>query len=88
MARVHSPGSRRRARFFRARRRNIIEASSLGESHYNGLWISANERPVRGLQFNASYTLSKSTDYNSLSNNVVISAGQLQPRRSRRTLRL
>jgi hypothetical protein len=51
---------------------NIIEASSLGESHYNGLWISANERPVRGLQFNASYTLSKSTDYNSLSNNVVI----------------
>ena len=51
---------------------NIIEASSLGESHYNGLWISANERPVRGLQFNASYTLSKSTDYNSLSNNIVI----------------
>jgi hypothetical protein len=51
---------------------NVIEASSLGESHYNGLWISANERPVRGLQFNASYTLSKSTDYNSLSNNIVI----------------
>jgi hypothetical protein len=46
---------------------NIIEVTSLGESHYNGLWISANQRPLRGLQFNASYTLSKSVDFNSLS---------------------
>jgi len=51
---------------------NITEVGSLGESHYNALWLTANQRPVRGLQFNASYTLSKSTDYNSLSNSVVI----------------
>jgi len=46
---------------------NIVETTSFGRSHYNGLWVSANERPLRGLQFNTSYTLSKSVDYNSLS---------------------
>jgi hypothetical protein len=50
---------------------NITEVTSLGQSHYNGLWVTANQRPLRGLQFNASYTLSKSTDYNSLSNSLV-----------------
>jgi hypothetical protein len=50
---------------------NVTEVTSLGASHYNGLWITANQRPLRGLQFNASYTLSKSTDYNSLSSSVV-----------------
>ena len=45
---------------------------SFGESHYNGLWISANQRLSRGLQFNASYTLSKSTDFNSLSSQGVV----------------
>jgi hypothetical protein len=49
---------------------NIIETTSLGESHYNGMWVSANQRPLRGLQFNASYTLSKSVDFNSLSSGV------------------
>jgi hypothetical protein len=49
---------------------NIIEQTSLGKSHYNGLWVSANHRPARGLQFNGSYTLSKSVDYNSLSSGV------------------
>ncbi len=51
---------------------NINEATSLGESHYNGLWISANQRPFRGLQFNTSYTLAKSVDFNSLSNVIII----------------
>jgi hypothetical protein len=46
---------------------NIIETDSLGWSNYKGLWVSANERPFKGLQFNASYTLSKSQDTNSLS---------------------
>jgi hypothetical protein len=46
---------------------NITEITSLGHSNYKGLWITANQRPLRGLQFNASYTLSKSTDTNSLS---------------------
>jgi hypothetical protein len=49
---------------------NIVEVTSLGESHYNGLWLAANERPLRGLQFNASYTFSKSVDFNSLSSGV------------------
>src|SRR4029079_8342792 len=52
---------------------NIIETDSIGWSHYKGLWLSANERPFKGLQFNASYTLSKSTDTNSLSTaNIVV----------------
>jgi len=46
---------------------NITETDSLGWSNYKGLWLTANERPFNGLQFNASYTLSKSTDTNSLS---------------------
>ena len=51
---------------------NITEIGSLGVSHYKGLWVSANQRPMRGLQFNASYTLSKSTDYNSLNSQGVV----------------
>ena len=50
---------------------NITEVNSLGESNYNALWLTANQRPLRGLQFNASYTLSESTDFNSLSNSLV-----------------
>jgi hypothetical protein len=51
---------------------NIIETDSLGWSHYKGLWLAANERPMKGLQFNASYTLSKSTDTNSLSTATIV----------------
>jgi hypothetical protein len=51
---------------------NITQTSSLGWSNYKGLWVSATERPVHGLQFTASYTLSKSLDTNSLSNNTII----------------
>ena len=50
---------------------NITEVNSLGESNYNALWLTANQRPLRGLQFNASYTLSESIDFNSLSNSLV-----------------
>jgi len=50
---------------------NVTETSSLGWSHYKGLWLSANERPFKGLQFNASYTLAKSTDTNSLSTAII-----------------
>ncbi len=45
---------------------NIIEITSAGNSNYNALWLTANKRFRQGLQFNASYTLSKSIDYNSL----------------------
>jgi hypothetical protein len=51
---------------------NITETDSLGWSNYKGLWLTANERPTRGLQFNASYTLSKSTDTNSLSTGAIV----------------
>ncbi len=51
---------------------NITEVSSQGFSHYKGLWVSANRRLSRSLQFNSSYTLSKSTDTNSLSSQGVI----------------
>src|SRR4030095_16385260 len=50
---------------------NITETVSLGESHYKGLWVSATQRLSRGLQFDAAYTLSKSTDTNSLSENTI-----------------
>jgi outer membrane receptor protein involved in Fe transport len=44
---------------------NITEVQSTGWSHYKGLWVTANHRMQHGLQFAASYTLSKSTDTNS-----------------------
>src|SRR6185503_16985146 len=51
---------------------NITETASLGWSNYKGLWLTANQRPAKGLQFNASYTLSKSTDTNSLSTGAIV----------------
>jgi hypothetical protein len=47
---------------------NITQRESGGNSSYNALWVTANKRFSRGLQFNASYTFSKSIDYNSLTN--------------------
>jgi hypothetical protein len=44
---------------------NITESESVGYSHYKALWVTANHRMTDGLQFAASYTLSKSTDTNS-----------------------
>lgn len=51
---------------------NITMVDSAGNSSYNALWISATKRLSRGLQFNASYTWSKSIDYNSLSSQGVV----------------
>ena len=45
---------------------NINQNDSGANSTYNALWVTANKRLSRGLQFNASYTWSKSIDYNSL----------------------
>jgi carboxypeptidase family protein len=47
---------------------NITQRESGGNSSYNALWLTANKRLARGLQFNTSYTFSKSIDYNSLTN--------------------
>ena len=51
---------------------NITEITSLGRSRYNALWLALNQRFSRGLQFNASYTLSESKDTNSLSSQGVV----------------
>jgi hypothetical protein len=51
---------------------NVTQAESTGNSTYNALWISAVKTWRRGLQINASYTWSKSIDYNSLSSQGVV----------------
>jgi hypothetical protein len=50
---------------------NISENGSGGNSSYNALWVAANKRLSHRLQFNASYTWSKSLDYNSLNSQGV-----------------
>jgi hypothetical protein len=46
---------------------NINQVNSVGNSNYNALWVTANKNMSHGLEFLASYTYSKSLDYNSLS---------------------
>ncbi len=46
---------------------NISEVNSVGNSNYNALWATVNKHFSHGLEFLASYTFSKSLDYNSLS---------------------
>ena len=48
-----------------ARHEHIIERDSGANSSYNALWLTVDKRLAKGLQFNASYTYSKSIDYNS-----------------------
>jgi len=62
---------------------NIIEVGSGANSNYNALWVSANKRLSRGLQFNASYTLSKSIDYNSLNSQGAVIQDSLNLRGDR-----
>jgi hypothetical protein len=50
---------------------NITFREGTGISSYNALWLTASKRLSRGLQFNASYTWSKSIDYNSQSSQGV-----------------
>ncbi|PWU08758.1 MAG: hypothetical protein C5B51_07355 [Terriglobia bacterium] len=50
---------------------NITQWESIGNSEYNGLWVTATKRLSKGLQLNSSYTWSKSMDetsYNSPGN--------------------
>lgn len=46
---------------------NINQINSGGNSNYNALWITADKHLSHGLEFLASYTYSRSDDYNSLS---------------------
>ncbi len=50
----------------------IPQIESSGNSSYNALWTTATKRLSRNLQFNASYTWSKSIDYNSLNSQGVV----------------
>jgi len=51
---------------------NITQAESSGNSSYNALWVTARRRLARNLQFDASYTWSKSLDYSSFSTQGVV----------------
>jgi Carboxypeptidase regulatory-like domain/TonB dependent receptor len=46
---------------------NITQTESTGNSNYNALWVSVSKTLAHGFQIDASYTWSKSLDYNSLS---------------------
>jgi len=50
---------------------NITFREGTSNSSYNALWVTANKRLSKGLQFNASYTFSKSIDLNSQSSQGV-----------------
>ena len=58
---------------------NISDNVSTGNSNYNALWISSNMRPWHGLQFNASYTYSKSLDYTSQNGQGIVIQNSLNP---------
>jgi len=51
---------------------NITQVESTGNSSYNAMWLTATQRLSRNLQFNASYTWSKSLDYNSFSSGGIV----------------
>jgi len=51
---------------------NITQVESGGNSSYNALWVKGSQRLARGLQFQASYTWSKSLDSNSFSTGGIV----------------
>ncbi len=51
---------------------NFTEYDSVGSSSYNALWLTLTKSMRNGLQFNTSYTWSKSIDTNSLNSQGVI----------------
>jgi hypothetical protein len=51
---------------------NITQVESAGNSSYNALWVTGSHRLDHHLQFNVSYTWSKSLDYNSFSTGGII----------------
>src|SRR5258708_12200964 len=58
---------------------NISDNVSTGNSRYDALWITSNLSQWRGLQFNASYTFSKSLDYTSQNGQGVVVQNSLNP---------
>jgi hypothetical protein len=51
---------------------NVTQAEGTGNSSYNALWVTTTKRLGSGLQINASYTWSRSLDYNSASTDGVV----------------
>jgi Carboxypeptidase regulatory-like domain len=51
---------------------NITQVESSGNSSYNALWLTVTRRLKQNLQFDASYTWSKSLDYNSFSTGGIV----------------
>ena len=51
---------------------NITQVESGGNSSYNALWVKGSQRVARGMEFQASYTWSKSLDYNSFSTGGIV----------------
>jgi hypothetical protein len=51
---------------------NITEVGSSGNSSYNAMWLTATRRLTNNLQFDVSYTWSKSIDYTSFSTGGVV----------------
>lgn len=45
---------------------NMTEINSIGYSNYNAMWVTLNKTFAHGMQFNSSYSWSKSMDINSL----------------------
>ena len=66
---------------------NITDWESVGNSEYNGLWITATKRLSRNLQFNASYTWTKALDYTSYSNTASLPGFSATPAQDSRNLR-
>jgi hypothetical protein len=66
---------------------NITQWESVGNSEYNGLWITATKRLARGLQFNTSYTFSKSMDETSYNTPQNISGSVATPMQDSTNLR-
>ncbi|HEX7286503.1 MAG TPA: TonB-dependent receptor, partial [Candidatus Angelobacter sp.] len=58
---------------------NISDNVSIGNSTYNALWVTSNLSGFHGLQFNASYTYSKSLDYTSQNGQGVVIQNSLNP---------
>jgi hypothetical protein len=62
---------------------NITMVDSGSSSNYNALWITATKRMSHNLQFQGSYTWSKSIDFNSLSSQGVIMQDSFNPGNNR-----
>ncbi len=59
---------------------NISDNVSIGNSTYNALWVTSNLNAWHGLQFNTSYTYSKSLDWTSQNGQGIVIQDSLNPR--------